>query len=191
MPGRSLLVERHGDVRADGLALPLVAGVVVETDTHRVGPALTGLERAELDVARQAGDRGRRQVAVDARRELRRVGVALATTEVVAGHADRHAELHVRRDGPGVLDRELVVRHVARLDVRVRQLERAGVVGVGQLNRQRAGLHRHVAGVAGREVGPGGTGAVQGQPQGCGGEATDGDVADLAVLARGHGVPSL
>ncbi len=175
----------HGGV--DRAVLPLVAGRLVESDSHHVGARLTRVERAERHVAGQRRHRGRRLVAVDARSEHVQLGTG-QTGEVVRPEAVE-LQADVRRDAAGVLDRELVHLHIAGGEVRVGQAEGAGVLGVGQLDREVARIDRNGAGVAGSEVGAGGTGAEQQQADGSG--ARGDDDSGTTVELRGHYVPFL
>ena len=199
---RSALLERHRHVGRERLVLPLVAGRLVEADLDRVGAALTGLERPEVDAAGQRGHGDLRLVRgvgqrrdrtggsiADAHLEQRQVGVR---TGVGLGVADRRAELDVGRDRSGVLDRERVHLGAAGGQVGVVQRERAGVVGVAQLDGQVRRVDGDVARVAGREVSATG---VDRSDQCCTGDqcdrTTDDGVADGAVAVRGHNVPFL
>lgn len=179
---RSLL-QRHRDVGGQRAALPLVARRLVEADAHGVGARLARVERAEVDVARERRRRHGGLVAVDGHHQLGRVGVA----EVDLDAGERRADLDSSRDGAGVLHREVVHLGLAGSEVGVGQLERPGVVAVRQLDRQSAGLDRHVARVGGDEVRAGSGDA------GDTGEAdersSDGGGGDL--LGAGHCVPFL
>lgn len=93
-PQGRLLLQRDSDVGAERLALPLVAGALVQTDPHRVGAALAGVERAERQVAGQGRRRNLDLVAIDADEQLRRVGHAEIDSDV----GERLADHDIRRD---------------------------------------------------------------------------------------------
>ena len=186
MARRSSLHESDGDAGVDVAVLPLVAGCLVQANTHGVGAGLAGVERAELDVTGQAGDWRRRLVAVDA--GLQHVQLsAVQPTEVVGTEADA-ANLDTGRNRPGVGDRELVDLDHAGSEIGVRQIEGSSVVAVGQLNGECARSNRHCARVAGREISPGdATCPEEGQSDSTSSCPADDELADAAVLAaRGH-----
>lgn len=150
-----LLVEGDRGVGRDDSALPLVRGALIELHVERVGTLFARLQGAEVEVATQLRDRGQRLVVADAGAEKRRVGGRArgAVLQVDGRRCDRLTELHVGRDGPGVLDVEGLALGLARLQVAEVEVERAGpAAAVPQVEVQRCRVNGDVALLGGREV---------------------------------------
>ncbi len=145
-----LLVEDDRDGPADGRALPLVAGALVERDVEAVGAGLAGGEGAELE-GRERRRGVEPRVAAHADLELVVVGRLEARADAVdvAGVA---RDLHVGRDGPGVGDVEGLVLDLARLQVGEVEVEVLRALVVAEVDRERRGADVDTTGVGRREV---------------------------------------
>lgn len=186
----SALVEGDRGGGADGLALPLVAGILAEGYLQGVRPRLVGAERSQGNRAR-CQLRCRSEGLVARHTDLELVGVRVADRGADPG--DGVAQRHVRGDTAGVRDREVLRLRLARLQVAEVEVEAAAVLrAAAQVERQRRRRHVDTTGVAGREVRAGDRHEQEGRRDA---ECSDAAAGTSEVLLgdglQGHGVPLL